>query len=198
MGLDDMLHHGEANPGSFDVGSLRGRAAKELAVDLFLLFRRDSKAAITDGDCDPVLLARDLNPDLRRAGRVFDGIVQQVPQRTSEGFPIGADRGQLAVGSELHSAAALRAFLLKLVCGRAHQFADIDWLEAVTHHAGFHAAKVEQSLDKPAEPVSCPRLRLIVGVAAFFACDAAIQKVLRQLTQGSQRGPKLGFLLVGR
>ena len=61
------------------------------------------------------VLKRRLNPDRRSAGRIFDCIVEKIPDRLSQRFPVRADRRQSRIDLQIDAVSAVRDNLFKLV-----------------------------------------------------------------------------------
>ena len=114
MSFNDMLRHGKADAGPLDVSCFGSGAANKFLEYFFLLRSRNPDSPVPDADGQAALFSRHLDPDCAAVRRIFDRIVEQVPQRQAEGFAIGVNERMFPGDLEFYLVALRRGLLLEL------------------------------------------------------------------------------------
>ena len=88
MRLHDVPDHCQPNSCSLDPARFRVCAADKFLEDLVLLFDRNAKTAVLDGNRNVIAVHAGFHPNCMVFGRVFHRVIEQIPDRAEQRFTI--------------------------------------------------------------------------------------------------------------
>src|SRR5512134_698058 len=151
VGLDDVLHDGEPQPGPPGVAGTLLVDAVETLEDPAEVLRGDADPVVLDAEADPASPRRGADADRPAAAVVLDGVVDEVHQDLLEPVPVPVRLG--AVPRRLDDDAHPLPFgdRCHLLVHSPEELADVEEAEAHLHVAGFDARDLDEVVQEGAE-----------------------------------------------